>query len=77
VAVTQWLDDIEELKLLLIVEALKRHNVLARIVKYLVKRVSDFKREYNGEQELHAVKGLIRMGNQRPNINQLARLLTF
>jgi hypothetical protein len=45
------------------VEALERHNVLTGIAKYLAKRVSDFKREYNGEQELRAVKGLIRMGN--------------
>jgi hypothetical protein len=63
VAVTQWLDDIEELKLLLTVKALKRYNVPARIAKYLAKRVFDFKREYNKEQELRAIKGLIGMGN--------------
>jgi hypothetical protein len=64
VTVTQWLDDIEELKLPSIVEALERHNVPAGIAKYLAKRVSNFKREYNREQELRAIKGLIRMGNQ-------------
>jgi hypothetical protein len=63
VAVTQWLNNIKELKLPLIVEALKRHNVPAGIVKYLAKRASNFKREYNGEQELYATKGLIGMGN--------------
>ncbi len=72
-AVTQWLDDIEELKLPSTVEALERHNVPAGIVKYLAKRASDFKREYNEEQELHAAKGLIGMGNQRPKIHQPTR----
>jgi hypothetical protein len=43
-------------------EALERHHVLVKIAKYLAKRVSNFKREYNGEQELHAVKGLIGIG---------------
>jgi hypothetical protein len=59
------------------VEALERHNVLAGIAKYLAKRVSDFKREYNKEQELHAAKRLMGIGIQRPNINQPARLPTF
>jgi hypothetical protein len=77
VAVTQWLDDIEELKLPSTVEALERHNVPAGIAKYLAKRVSDFKREYNGEQELRAAKGLIGMGAQRPNFNRPARQPTF
>jgi predicted HTH domain antitoxin len=62
VVIAQWLDNIKELKLPLIIKALERYHVLARIAKYLAKRVSDFKREYNGKQELRAVKGLIGMG---------------
>jgi hypothetical protein len=59
------------------VEALKRYHIPTEIAKYLAKRISDFKREYNGKQELYAVKGLIGMDTQRTNINQPARLLTF
>ncbi len=54
-------------------EALERHNVPARIAKYLAKRVSNFKREFNREQELRATKGLLAMGDQRPNFNRPAQ----
>ncbi|PMD22344.1 hypothetical protein NA56DRAFT_658259 [Hyaloscypha hepaticicola] len=58
------LDNIEEFKLPLTVEALERHNVPAGIAKYLAKRVSNFKYKYNGEQELRAAEGLLGMDNQ-------------
>ncbi|PMD13789.1 hypothetical protein NA56DRAFT_711623 [Hyaloscypha hepaticicola] len=66
-----------ELKLPSTVKALERHNVPAGIAKYLAKRVSDFKREYNGEQELRATGGLLGMSNQRPKIHQPTRQPIF
>lgn len=67
VAQAQWLDDLEILKLPATVDTLEKHKVPSGIAMLIVKKVSEFKRVYNGQAELRAAEGLIGMGNPRGN----------
>ena len=69
VAEAQFLDNVEELKLLSTIETLEKHRVLSGITKLIVKQVLEWKRRYKGQERIYAAKGLIGIGNYRPNTN--------
>ena len=73
VVYAQFLDDLEILKLPATVETLEKHRVPSGIAMLIVKRVSEFKRIYNGQAELIAAQGLIGMGDSRLITNQPIR----
>jgi hypothetical protein len=77
VAQAQFLDDLEILKLPTTIGTLERHKVPSGIAMLIVKRVSEFKRAYNGQEELFAAQSLMGMGNSRSTTNQLTRQPSF
>jgi hypothetical protein len=73
----QFLDDLEILKLPATVETLEKHRVPSGIAMLIVKKVSEFKRVYNGQTELMAAQGLLGMGESRSTIDQPNRQPSF